>query len=87
MEPCYNTDSIDYGNHYFELVGEAYTLEKIGLQFIGVVNTATNCFRINYFSDVYLNYISDRSILINKDADWLPSILAFTCIEYFIASC
>ena len=91
--PWMHSDRIVCGDLYFALVPAASMMMRYGMQFIGVVKSATRQYLMSSLSQVELNNRGDRKAMVTIDGKTNdnPKLLAFVWMDrqrrYFIATC
>lgn len=77
VQPWTMSDRIVCADSYFASVVAAEELMRVGLQFIGVIKTATRRYPMNYLSNKELHQQGDQSGLVTRDSSGCASMLSF----------
>jgi hypothetical protein len=88
--PWSNSNRIICGDSYFASVGACEEMNRIGLQFIGVVKQATKRFPMGYLSNLELSNRGDFKGLVSKKEDGTTDFLSFVWMDrdrrYFVST-
>ena len=90
VEPWVRTDWCVCADSYFTSVNAVTVMRMMGLDFIGMVKTATKKFPMSYLSNLELVQRGDYKGLVARGTDGQPTMLSFVWMDrdcrYFIAS-
>ena len=80
--PWANVDRIVCSDSYFAPVPSAEELWKHGLHFIGIINTETRKFLIDYLSNIEFQNWGDFSVLLTRPVDRTKPVLGAFVLMY-----
>ena len=80
VKPWLHTNHTAVGDSYFASVGAAYTLDENGMDFIGIVKTATKN-PIAYLSNLEMQKRGEQHGLITREAEGDAMLMAFVWMD------
>jgi hypothetical protein len=79
--PWLNNNRTTVGDSYFTSVGAACTLDERGMEFIGVVKTATKKFPMGYLSNLEIKERGDWHGVVTRGANDMTTLMDFVWMD------